>query len=188
VLTADDELPIRPRRVLVAGVGGVGKSTFARRLGSVLGIPHTEIDSHFHGENWTPRPEFLDDVRAYTSEDAWITEWQYDAARPLLAQRAELLAWLDLPFRVTFGRVLRRTVRRRLRREVLWNGNVEPPLHTFFTSRDHILRWAIATRHKHRELIPALAETHPGLLVVRLRSSREAETWLSRIGPDDGRI
>lgn len=188
MLTADDELPSQPRRVLVAGVSGVGKSTFARQLGTTLGIPYSEIDSHFHGENWAPRPEFLDEIRALAATDTWITEWQYSATRPLLADRADLLVWLDLPFRITLTRVVRRTFRRRLRREMLWNGNVEPPLHTFFTSKEHILRWAIATRRKHHELVPALAGTHPELVIVRLRSQGEVDSWLARISPANGHI
>ncbi|NII40451.1 adenylate kinase family enzyme [Curtobacterium flaccumfaciens] len=63
--------------------------------------------------------------------------------RQLLAERADTLVWLDLPKPVAFVRLLRRTVRRRLQRTALWNGDVEPPLWTFCTREDHILRWGI---------------------------------------------
>lgn len=126
-LGADDALPMQPRRILVAGVSGAGKTTLARRTGAALGITHTEIDGLFHGPGWTPRPEFLDDVRALVAAPTWVTEWQYDAARPLLADAADVLVWLDPPFPRTFGRLVRRTLRRRWHREVLWNGNVEAP-------------------------------------------------------------
>lgn len=184
MLSPHDDLPSRPRRVLVAGVSGSGKTTLAARIAAVTGGPHTEIDALFHGPGWTPRPSFLDDVRAFTAADAWTTEWQYSAVRPLLAERADLLVWLDVPFlTVTLPRVTRRTLRRLLRREVLWNGNVEPPLHTFVTDREHILRWSIATRHVYRERIPLLHASHPHLAVVRLRSTRDVESWLA--GPLD---
>ena len=116
----DQPLPRRPKRVLVAGVSGAGKTTLARRIAEITGGPHLEIDAIFHGPGWTPRPEFLADLCSFISADAWTTEWQYDAARPLLAERADLLVWLDFPFlRVTLPRVLKRTVHRRLRREEL---------------------------------------------------------------------
>lgn len=179
MLGAQDPLPGRPRRILVAGVSGVGKTTFAGRLGDLLGVPHTEIDALFHGTGWEPRAEFLADVRGLVAGDAWITEWQYSDARPLLAERAELLVWLDLPFlRVTLPRVIRRTLRRRLRREELWNGNVEPPLRTFFTDPEHIVRWAWSTRRKYAERIPLLPARYDDLHIVRLGSVREAEQWL----------
>jgi adenylate kinase family enzyme len=179
MLFHDSPLPHRPRRVLVAGVSGAGKTTLASRIAGITGGPHLEIDAIFHGPDWTPRPEFLDDVRRFVTGDDWTTEWQYKAARPLLAERADLLVWLDFPFvRVTLPRVLRRTVRRRLRREELWNGNREAPLRTFFTDPDHIVRWAIRTRRKYAGLMPQFASEYPQIAVVRLRSQREVEHWL----------
>jgi len=177
VLSADDPLPHRPRRIVVAGVSGTGKTTLAGRIAVLLDIEHTEIDALFHGPGWTPRPEFLHDVQRLTQSEAWVTEWQYADARPLVAERADLMVWLDLPFRVTLARVVRRTVRRRLRREELWNGNRERPLWTFFTDREHIVRWAIRTRNKYDERIAALARD--GHVVVRLRTTAEVDRWLA---------
>lgn len=179
VLRYDDPLPHRPARVLVAGVSGVGKTTLARRIATVIGAPHTEIDGLYHGPKWTPRDEFLADVHDLVAADTWTTEWQYRVAKSLLAERADTLVWLDLPFAtVTLPRVVRRTVRRRVRREVLWNGNTEHPLRTFFTDGEHILRWSVRTRHKLREQVPALETEWPHLVVVRLARRRQVERWL----------
>lgn len=54
--------PHAPRRILVAGVSGVGKTTLCREIERRSGIPHTEIGALFHGPGWTPRPEFAADV------------------------------------------------------------------------------------------------------------------------------
>lgn len=178
MLSADDPLPTVPRRVLVAGVSGTGKSTLARRIGAALALPYTEIDGLHHGPGWTKRPEFEAEVAAVVAGEAWVCEWQYSSVRQLLAERADLVVWLDLPFPVTLIRVVRRTLRRRLRREELWHGNVEPPLHTFLTDPEHIVRWAISTRHSYRERVPALAVEHPQLTVVRLRRRGEVDRWL----------
>lgn len=180
LLSVADPLPVPPARILVAGVSGVGKTTFASRVSQIADVTHTEIDGLFHGPNWTPRESFLDDVRALAADDAWVTEWQYATARPILAERADLLVWLDLPFfTVTLPRVISRTVARRIRREELWNGNREAPLHTFFTNREHIVRWSWSTRKKYRDSVPALAAQHSQLTVVRLRTPREVERWLT---------
>lgn len=157
----------------------MGKSTLAATVAALIGQPYTEIDSLFHGPGWSPRPEFLADVAQLVAGDGWVTEWQYSAARPALAARADLLVWLDLPFlRTALPRVASRTVRRRVRREELWNGNVEPPFRTFFTNRDHIVRWAWKRRHHYDNLVPGLERTHPHLTIVRLRSQREVDAWL----------
>ncbi|TFD54051.1 AAA family ATPase [Cryobacterium frigoriphilum] len=180
MLSCHDALPHRPRRVLVAGVSGAGKTTLARRIAAVTGGRHTEIDALYHGPGWIPRPDFVDDVRAFMADEAWTTEWQYTAARPLLAEQADLLVWLDLPFlRVTLPRVVWRTIRRRIQRSELWNGNIEPPLRTILTNRGHVVRWAISTRNTYRQRVPPLEARYPQLVVVRLRSQRAVEQWLA---------
>lgn len=179
MLSADDPVDWAPRRILVAGVSGSGKTTLARRIEGLTGLPHTEIDSLYHGPNWTPRDTFIEDVERFTAEQAWVTEWQYRDVRELLLERADSLVWLDLPFRISLARVVRRTVRRRVRREQLWNQNREPPMWTFFTDTDHIVRWAVRTRHKYREAIAVLESTNPRLRIVRLRSQRDVDRWLT---------
>ncbi|MCK8616417.1 AAA family ATPase [Gordonia sp. C13] len=175
-----NDRPRRPRRIAVAGVSGAGKTTTARRIAGLLDVPHVEIDALHHGPGWVRRPEFLDDVREFLASDAWVTEWQYRDARPLIAARAELLVWLDLPYwTTTFPRVVRRTVRRRLRREVLWNGNLEAPLRTIFTNPEHIIRWSVSQRHAVAAAVPQLQRSEPGLPVVRLRSQADVEAWLA---------
>ncbi len=177
MLTAVDDLPTPPRRVLVAGTSGSGKTTLARRVSATLGLPHVEIDALFHGPDWVPRPTFVNDVAAFTSKPRWVTEWQYHQVRALLADRADLLVWLDLPRATVMRQVVRRTLRRSLRREVLWNGNVEPPLRTIVGNTDHIIRWAWRTHHQTATRVGALLEHRPELPVVHLRSHDEAERW-----------
>lgn len=183
LLSAVDPLPYRPSRVLVAGVSGSGKTTLAARIGAEVGVPHLEIDALFHGPGWQPRPEFMPDVERFVAEDAWVTEWQYDSARPLLLARADLMVWLDLPTAVTLTQVVRRTVRRRFRRVELWNGNVEGPLRGVLRDPEHIVRWAWTTRHSfdgldRRVTAERRAAGLPDLPVVRLRSHRESRRWL----------
>lgn len=182
LLGPDDPLPACPRRVVVAGTSGSGKSTLARRIAIALQLPYVELDSLHHGPGWVPRPDFDANVGAFAATERWVTEWQYRAVRPLLAGRAELLVWLDLPTAVVMRRVVVRTVRRRVRREVLWNGNVEPPLHTVVTDPDHVVRWAWRTRHATPERVAAVVEERPELAVVRLRTAKEVRRWLTALG------
>lgn len=156
LLDAGDCVPARPRRVLVAGTSGSGKTTMARSISTVLGMPHVEIDVFFHGPGWTPRSDFQSDVQRFSAGPAWVTEWQYGSVRAHLAERADLLVWLDLPKRVVMRQVVVRTITRRVRHPRLWNGNVELTLWTILTDCEHIVRWAWTTDAKTAVRLHAL--------------------------------
>lgn len=144
----------------------------------MVGAPFTEMDALYHGPDWTPRQDFMRDVVALAAQPTWVTEWQYGKARPLLLQRADLLVWLDLQRSVVMKRVVRRTAQRRLTGTALWNGNREPPVSTFFTDRDHIVRWAWRTHHESAQRVADAATSRPDLTVVRLTRQTEVEEWL----------
>ena len=183
MLTADDALPSRPSRVLIAGVTGSGKTTLARRLAAVWNLRHVEIDGLFHGPEWTPRPAFLDDVRAFAAEDRWVTEWQYTSkgTDEILAPRAEAVLWLDYPYRVVRSRLVRRTVARHVLRTELWNGNRERGLLNILhrDPEDNILRWQTQTLSKWTERMPGVEARFPHLDIVRFTHPRDTERWLS---------
>ncbi len=178
-LTAKDELPATPQRVIVAGTSGSGKTHLAARIGAALDIPHIEIDALHHGPGWIKRSAFEADVERLAGSPRWVTEWQYAAVRPLLARRADLLVWLDLSRTHVMRQVIRRTFRRFLRQETLWNGNLEPPLWTIFHDRDHIIRWAWRTHEETRTRVMAIAAERPDLTVVRLGGRAEIERWVA---------
>lgn len=146
----------------------------------MVGAEHTEIDGLYHGPQWVPRASFVDDVAQLTGKNSWVTEWQYRDARDLIADRCDVLVWLDYRFwTVTFFRLVRRTIRRRTRHEVLWNGNTEQSLLRFLVDPTHIVRWGIRTRNLYQDLVPAAATAHPQLVVVRLRTPAQLDAWIA---------
>lgn len=173
------QLPNRITRIIVIGVTGSGKTTLCQRIAESRGIEHTELDSLFHGENWEPRPTFVDDVHDLVARDNWITEYQYKAARPIIIERTQAAIWLDLPTRTAFSQLLRRTWRRWRLNQELWNGNREPGPSTWFTRSDeNILWWGWTTRNKLRHTDHHLAAYD--IDVIRLRNRREVREWCAR--------
>ncbi|PZE71571.1 AAA family ATPase [Curtobacterium sp. MCBD17_019] len=179
MLDSSDRLTPPPQRVLVAGPSGAGKTTFAQQIERVAGLPHTEVDALFHGPGWTPRPDFVEAVDAFTREPRWVTEWAYTSQLGnLVVSRADTLVALDYPVLLHMSRLVLRTIRRSVRRVELWNGNVEPPLRTFFGNPEHIIRWGWKGRARIRANVVAAERDWPQLRVVRLRSQRQADAWL----------
>lgn len=178
LLGPTNPLPDHARRILITGASGAGKSTLRETISSTLGMPSVEIDSLHHGLHWTPRPSFAADVERFTTGPSWVIEWQYAAVRPLLLSRADILIWLDHSRWTVTQRVVRRTLRRRIRRIELWNGNYEPPLWTILTDSEHIIRWSWRTHGKRRAEALDVARRADGPLVVRLAGQRDVDTWV----------
>ena len=64
------------RRLVVIGTSGAGKTTVAKRIASILDVPHIEFDAYRYGPNWTKTPD--DVVRDRLSEslraEAWVAD------------------------------------------------------------------------------------------------------------------
>ncbi|HUQ61922.1 AAA family ATPase [Lentzea sp.] len=171
-----DPLPHVPRRVLVAGNAGSGKSTLCRHIADRHDLRRVELDSLYWGPRWTPRPEFAAEVAAFAQEDHWVTEFQYNEARPVLLRRADTVVWLDHPFTTVMTRLVGRTIRRRASRVELWNGNQESPLWSVFTDPGHILRWGWKSYRRNRARVLDLVGE---VVVVRLRGQAQVDRWLA---------
>ena len=174
------------QRVVVLGTAGSGKTTLARDLAQRLNVPHIELDALYWGENWTAteKPVFRQRVERAIAQDGWALCGNYSSVRDLTLARADTAVWLDYPMSVVFTRVLRRCLRRAITRERLWAGNRES-LRLTFLSRDSLLLWVVETWRRHRREYPRLLRSQPcrHLRVLRFRSPRETDAWLSRLGP-----
>jgi adenylate kinase family enzyme len=170
----------------VVGCSGSGKTTLARALAHALRAPNIELDAIFHQPGWTPLDvdTFQARVLEVTQPARWVVDGNYSTAQDIVWDRADTVVWFDLPFVTVMARTIRRTVRRTVTRQQLWNGNKEPWSNLFsFNPEKSIIAWA-ATRHRlYRERYGA-AEHDPrwaGLQFIRLRSQREADTFLAQV-------
>ena len=168
----------------MVGNSGSGKSTLAAALAVRLGVPYVELDSIFHQPGWTelPRDEFRKHVGAVAAGDAWVIDGNYTAVRDIVWARADTVVWVDLPRPVVMRRIVARSVRRAVRRQVLWNGNREP-LSNFLSLNPErsIIMWAWTQHAKYRDRYgAAMADpTLAHLTFVRLRSPAEVRAFLS---------
>ncbi|MDQ1497810.1 MAG: hypothetical protein QOF96_3390 [Actinomycetota bacterium] len=172
------------QRVSLVGVPGSGKTTVGRRLAATLGVPFIELDSIIHQAGWVdlPRDEFRQRVRLALTVDGWVVDGNYPAVQDLVWQHADTVVWLDLPRWLVMRRIVRRTVRRAVTRERLWNGNREPCGNLYrLNPEKSIIRWAWI---KHPEYVQrygaAMADgAYAHLRFVRLRSQRDVRAFLA---------
>jgi adenylate kinase family enzyme len=171
------------QRVSVVGTSGAGKSTVARRLATILGVPYLELDAVFHQPGWRPLPdeEFRRIAAGQAAEDSWVIDGNYERVRPLVWARADTVVWLDLPKRTVMRQLAWRTLRRVTFREELWNGNRERWKNFFSLDPEKsVISWAW---HKHAEyhIRYAAAASDPAnahMRFVRLASRRDIRRFL----------
>jgi adenylate kinase family enzyme len=180
-----------PRRVVVVGNCGSGKTTLARSLAARLDVEHVELDGIFHQPNWVelPRDEFGRRVgeRLDAASEGWTACGNYSSIRDVVWSRADTVVWLDLPRRIVMRRLTARTVRRVLTREDLWNGNREPLSNLYsWDPQKNIIRWAWTKHDGYRERLgEAVVDPQwSHLRFVPLRTPAEIDRWLAAAGSD----
>ena len=180
--------PLLGRRIVVWGVTGSGKTTLARRLGEALGLPVVQLDAIRHRNGWdsTDWPEFRTELSetldGYT--DGWVLEGSYSAIRDVYVSRLDTLIWLHLPWRVSFWRLLKRTIARAWDRTPLYNpdGPTESWRNLLFLRRDSILWWSIFThRDATRRRAERIATLPPHVKRYELRSADEVDRLLEHV-------
>ena len=100
------------RRVMIYGGSGSGKSTVARRIGEITGLPVVHIDPMYWKPDWVQRSkaETLALVEAAMAEEAWVFDGNHHGTFPERLKRADHLVLLDYPTAVRLWRVIWRTL------------------------------------------------------------------------------
>jgi adenylate kinase family enzyme len=173
--------PMTLKRIAIVGGSGAGKTTLGKRLAELSGGVFVEVDAIQHKAHWTKASE--EEIRqaiyaALDGRSGWVIDGTCEReAGDFVSSRADVIVWLDLPLAVKLLRLLRRSWRRVRTREVLWNGNVET-WRDVFVGRDSVMAHPLRTHFRHRrQMLARLSQTR----IVRLRSSREVNAWLSSL-------
>lgn len=166
---------------MVVGQPGAGKSTFARVLAMKTGLPVVHID-HIHWQpGWVERSQ-VEKTRLCLeaeSRDHWIFEGGHSATWASRLARADTLIWLDLPLRLRFWRVIKRTFLSRGRARPDLPENCPEGFH-----RETIPFWRFIwrTRRTARDRLIRLWDSAPEEKVkVRLTSTQAVEHYLMRL-------
>ena len=89
----------QPRRILVIGSPGAGKSTFSRKLRDRTGLPLYYLDMIFHNPDRTTVNRETFDARLFEilETDRWIIDGNYQRTLPLRFEKCTEVFFFDLP-------------------------------------------------------------------------------------------
>ena len=142
------------KRVVIVGRGASGKSTLAKRLGEITGLPVVELDKIFWrpGLVATPRDEWVAAQELLVAKEEWIIEGdlgQFDFVETRL-RSADTVIFLDFSFMRCAWRAIGRS---RERVDFWW--------------------WVLAYRWKNRPvLLKAIAYYAPDAALHVLRNPK----------------
>ncbi|MBI3965291.1 MAG: adenylate kinase, partial [Chloroflexi bacterium] len=165
--------------IVILGSGGAGKSTLARQLGALLGLPVVHLDTLFWRAGWveTPRDERLPLLEQVVRSDAWILDGSWaGTGLSLRLAAADTILFLDLPRTLCLYRVVSRWL--------AFRGRTRPDLPEDCPERldPEFARWIWEFPYRHRpRLLRAIAAHQDGRRVVRLRSTSAASAFLDAV-------
>ena len=154
----------RMKRVVIVGRGASGKSTLARRLGDITGLPVIELDKIFWQPELiaTPRQQWTEMQEELALGDRWIMEGDlgpYDAVEVRL-RAADTIIFLDF----SLLRCAWRAIRRSRERADFW-------------------RWLLAYQYQSRpNLRSAIANHAPNATLYVFRSPKGLAQFVADVG------
>jgi adenylate kinase family enzyme len=173
------------RRIAVVGTTSSGKSTLAERLAQKISADFIELDALHWEPNWVEAPNevFRERVEKAISREAWVVAGNYSVVRDLVWNKAEAVIWLDYPFHIVFWRLFKRTIRRAVMQEELWNGNRESFwTHLKLWSEESLFHWLFKTYWRRKREYPMLFSLPENALlkIIHFKHPRETEEWLDK--------
>lgn len=160
---------------MVVGSGGAGKTTFALKLGQLLGLPVIHLDRHFWNPGWipTPKDEWKVVVRGLAETDEWIIDGNYGGTLDIRVRRCDAIIFFD------FSRIS--SLKGALTRSLVQRGRTRPDMSDGCPERFdwEFLRWIWNYKKSSRPRVSnAIDQAGDDVQVVTLRNRREVRNLL----------
>ena len=159
-------------KIIVIGCPGSGKSTFARALHQITGIPLCHLDRLFWNPDKTTveKSVFLQRLSQVLQTDRWIIDGNYASTMALRMQACDTVIFLDYPLAVCLAGIRER--KGKVRSDMPW---VEDE-----TDDPEFLALIQNYNTQSRPQVMTLLEQHADKKIHIFQSRAEAEKFLQK--------
>lgn len=170
------------KRIMVIGVSaGVGKSTFARKLGEAIGVDVHHLDRLYWKPGWIEAPveEFAAAQREIIKQDRWIMEGNYSTTFELREKAADTVIYLELPLAVCLYRVVTRWLKNigKTRPDM----GVDCPEKLDWPFIKFIITTYYSRKKKMRDKFLAWENEEPSKQVILLKNKKAVQSFLQEL-------
>ena len=161
------------KKVIIIGCPGSGKSTFARKLQSVTGLPLHHLDLIYWKSDRTivPREEFLEKLHQIMAQEQWIIDGNYASTMEMRMQVCDTVIFLDYPPELCLAGAQER------------KGKVRPDL-PWVESNDlddsEFMEYIRKFHELNRPTILSLLEKYSDKEIIIFHSREDAEIFLQK--------
>lgn len=156
------------KKVIIIGCPGSGKSTFARKLKDITGLPLYHLDMMFWNEDKTTvsRAVLTQRIRTVMQNPGWIIDGNYGSTMEMRFKECDTVFFLDYPLEVCLDGIESR--RGKIRSDMPW---VETE------TDEEFIEYVKSFNENHRPQIIDLIKKYPEKNVIIFRSREETETY-----------
>lgn len=161
------------KKVIVIGCPGSGKSTFARALHQITGLPLCHLDMLFWNPDKTTveKSVFLERLSHVLQQDVWIIDGNFSSTMELRLQECDTVIFLDYPVELCLAGVRQR--RGQPRADLPWVETEED---------GEFMEYIQNFQRQRRPEILELLGKYTGKEIYIFTGRAEADAFLNRIG------
>ncbi|MBR4800422.1 MAG: GNAT family N-acetyltransferase [Clostridia bacterium] len=159
-------------KILVIGAPGSGKSTFAKKLQKVLGLPLVHLDNVWWNSDRThvSREEFDRRLKEILRAPKWIVDGSYSRTYEVRFKACDTIFYLDFDEETCMNGIIGRVGQQR--DDIPWTENTLDP---------ELVELVKSFNQKNRPVLYALIEKYKEKSAYIFKTRAQADEWLNRL-------